>query len=142
MSRNQLGARLPPEGRQEVPKLLPDGSESQHHNGSFGAYMAHKERKLEEQFQAAAAALPGQQRTRLFEGVAIHVDGFTNPSHLVRAWEGRQLGHAMPCRSTNFSSLPQSELRQGGTAGPQSPALPACLPACLPLPPRFLVHRN
>lgn len=84
MSRNQLGARLPPppEGRQEVPKLLPDGSESQHHNGSFGAYMAHKERKLEEQFQAAAA---GQQRTRLFEGVAIHVDGFTNPSHLVGA---------------------------------------------------------
>ena len=35
----------------------------------------------QEQFQAQAAGL---QRSQLFAGVAIHVNGFTSPSHLVR----------------------------------------------------------
>ena len=128
MSRNQLGARLPPppEGRQEVPRLLPDGSESQHHNGSFGAYMAHKEHKLGEQFHAAAAALPGQQRTRLFERVAIHVDGLTNPSHLVGAvWEGKWEARSPPRRAVRgqprFGAARHSALEQGGAVGPESP---------------------
>lgn len=38
---------------------------------------------LQEQFQAQAAGL---QRSQLFAGVAIHVNGLTSPSHLVRAW--------------------------------------------------------
>lgn len=42
-----MGARLPPSATERPPARLPDGSESQHHGGSFGAYMAHKERKLQ-----------------------------------------------------------------------------------------------
>ena len=80
--RNALGARLPPAATGGPPRLLPDGSESRHHGGSFGAYMALKEAKLQEQFLAQAA---GEQRTQLFAGVRIHVDGFTQPSHLVGA---------------------------------------------------------
>ena len=79
MSGRSAGARLPP---REVPRLLPDGSEAKDHGGSFGAYMAYKEQKLAEQFDANAAAA---QRTQLFAGVSIHVNGFTRPSHLVGA---------------------------------------------------------
>ena len=45
--RNPMGARLPPSATERPPARLPDGSESQYHGGSFGAYMAHKERKLQ-----------------------------------------------------------------------------------------------
>lgn len=78
--RNPLGARLPARG-DRPPRLAPDGSPSMDHGGSFGTYMAHKIGKLGEQFQANAAEV---QRTQLFQGVAIHVDGVTTPSHLVR----------------------------------------------------------
>jgi hypothetical protein len=74
-----MGARLPPSLQQAAPRILPDGSESVYHGGSFGAYMAHKNRKLQEQFEERAG---GQRRSRLFEGVSIMVDGFTTPSHL------------------------------------------------------------
>ncbi|KAL4443032.1 hypothetical protein ABPG77_008523 [Micractinium sp. CCAP 211/92] len=75
--RNPMGARLPPR-EQQGPRLLPDGSESQHHGGSFHAYMAHKINKLDEQFLDHAS---GTKQTQLFKGVAIHVNGFTVPTH-------------------------------------------------------------
>lgn len=79
MGRNPLGARLPPSLQQAAPRILPDGSESVYHGGSFRSYMAHKNRKLAEQFEERAG---GQRRSTLFQGVSIMVDGFTSPSHL------------------------------------------------------------
>lgn len=49
-----------------------------HHDGSFGAYMDLKKQKLDEQF-ASETALPAVDE--LFKGVAIHVNGLTDPSH-------------------------------------------------------------
>lgn len=49
-----------------------------HHDGSFGAYMDLKKRKLDEQF-ASETALPAVDH--LFRGVSIHVNGLTDPSH-------------------------------------------------------------
>ncbi len=49
-----------------------------HHDGSFGAYMDLKKRKLDEQF-ASETALPAIDE--LFKGVSIHVNGLTDPSH-------------------------------------------------------------
>lgn len=58
-----------------------------HHGGSFHQYMALKNLKLREQyesdsFQAAA-------KSDIFRGVAIFVNGYTNPS--------AQVGHAWHC---------------------------------------------
>lgn len=54
----------------------PDG-ESMHHGGSFRTYFHNKMLKLDEQFGAQA----GSASTRIFEGVAVHVNGYTVPSH-------------------------------------------------------------
>ena len=59
----------------EAPRpRLPDGSESKYHGGYFGAYMAYKNEKLQEQF-AVQAGREGQRGSRLFEGVSILVNG-------------------------------------------------------------------
>lgn len=79
--RGPLGARLPPPTGDQHKRRLPDGSESQYHGGSFASYMSGKINKLEEQFAANQA---GQQKSELFAGVGIHVNGLTTPSHLVR----------------------------------------------------------
>ena len=86
--RSPLPLAPPPDA--PPPRLLPDGSESQYHEGSFRSYMYHKNRKLQEQFQANAGILPDQQRTQLFAGVSIHVNGYTVPSHSVRCWPAGQ----------------------------------------------------
>ena len=52
--------------------------EKLHHDGSFGAYMDLKKRKLDEQFMAGTA-VPAVDE--LFKGVSIHVNGLTDPSH-------------------------------------------------------------
>ncbi|PSC71461.1 DNA repair REV1 [Micractinium conductrix] len=77
--RGPLGARLPPPTGDQHKRRLPDGSESQYHGGSFASYMSGKINKLEEQFAANQA---GQQKSELFAGVGIHVNGLTTPSHL------------------------------------------------------------
>ena len=61
----------------------PHAGEKLHHDGSFGAYMALKVRKLDEQFAegTALAAVDDPSLAGLFQGVSIHVNGFTDPSH-------------------------------------------------------------
>lgn len=49
-----------------------------HHGGSFGNYMAYKNQKLHEQFNANAAV---SRQSNLFQGVGIYVNGWTSPSH-------------------------------------------------------------
>lgn len=48
--------------------------------------MAYKNAKLQQQYAEGAAKLAGVvvEDPQLFRGVAIHVNGLTNPSHLVR----------------------------------------------------------
>jgi nucleotidyltransferase/DNA polymerase involved in DNA repair len=52
--------------------------EPKHHGGSHGNYMAYKNQKLQEQFTANAAVT---RQSNLFQGVRIHVNGWTSPSH-------------------------------------------------------------
>ena len=61
----------------------PDEEAKLHHDGSFGAYMQLKVRKLDEQFAegTALAVVDDSALAHLFEGVAIHVNGLTDPSH-------------------------------------------------------------
>jgi len=63
--------------------ILNKGSNEQdpkpkHHGGSFGNYMAYKNQKLHEQFNANAAVT---RQSNLFQGVGIYVNGWTNPTH-------------------------------------------------------------
>jgi DNA repair protein REV1 len=53
--------------------------ETLHHDGSFRTYMHNKNLKLREQFEAQALHV-GQQ-SNLFQGISIHVNGYTVPSH-------------------------------------------------------------
>ena len=64
----------------------PEDPKSMHHGGSFKKYMQFKNQKLREQFQNdVAEATDGTEETpnKLFAGISIHVNGFTNPSHQV-----------------------------------------------------------
>jgi DNA repair protein REV1 len=66
--------------------ILKNGSNEQaeehpkpkHHGGSFGNYMAYKNQKLHEQFNANAAVT---RQSNIFQGVGIYVNGWTSPSH-------------------------------------------------------------
>ena len=66
------------------------------HAGSGRRYMAHKNRKLQEQFQEVSAreraswAPLTAEDADLFRGISIFVNGLTNPSHLV-GWSGEYL---------------------------------------------------
>eukprot|EP00955_Chlamydomonas_euryale_P103185 365471-Chlamydomonas_euryale.AAC.3 len=59
-----------------------------HHGGSFGAYMALKNTKLREQFEANS--MLSARQSDIFAGVGIFVNGHTYPSALVRARQARQ----------------------------------------------------
>jgi hypothetical protein len=69
-----------------------------HHQGSFRNYMQFKNIKLREQFDNQA--FETSQISSIFEGVAIHVNGYTEPGHQVRVVG---LGGARP--SPNSPSL-------------------------------------
>ena len=71
----------------------PAGEPSVHHQGSFRSYMGHKISKLGEQFQLLQQQ---QQRSALFAGVSIYVNGYTSPSQQVRARHTRRA----VCQST------------------------------------------
>ncbi len=53
-------------------------------------YMKFKNMKLREQFQAEAVEGGAEGKPKLFAGISIHVNGFTNPTHQVKchAWGG------------------------------------------------------
>lgn len=55
------------------PPLDPENGFAQH-----GGYMVAKVTKLEEQFNSIQATV--QQKSDLFKGISIFVNGFTNPS--------------------------------------------------------------
>ncbi|GIL73675.1 hypothetical protein Vretimale_5440, partial [Volvox reticuliferus] len=57
-----------------------DPEESMHHDGNFGRYMQLKVVKLREQFDAQQLQ-NASAKSDIFRGVAIHVNGFTRPSH-------------------------------------------------------------
>lgn len=61
----------------------PAGKEQQqpvmHHGGSFGQYMALKNAKLREQFEANQ--YQSMAKSNIFAGVGIYVNGYTQPSH-------------------------------------------------------------
>ena len=61
-------------------------SNSMHHGGDFGRYMELKNQKLGEQYaeKQKRTASTRKQLSNIFAGIAIHVNGFTNPSHQVR----------------------------------------------------------
>lgn len=61
----------------------PQDPDSMHHGGSFKKYMEFKNQKLREQFRDEAVEGDITSKGRLFSGVSIHVNGFTNPSHQV-----------------------------------------------------------
>ena len=65
----------------------PADPDSMDHNGSFAKYMQFKNQKLREQFSREAAETDpelGGPAQKLFAGISIHVNGFTNPTHQVR----------------------------------------------------------
>ena len=59
---------------------------SMHHGGDFGRYMELKNQKLHEQFaeDQARVATSNLQRSNIFQGITIHVNGLTSPTHQVR----------------------------------------------------------
>lgn len=114
----------------------------------INADMEHKEGKLDEQFQALAAAA---QRTALFAGVAIHVNGITTPSHLVSLLRSLSLWapqHAAPVRpaplliASEAQSLPHAlrhvPITQAAARlapGALDVRSPSASPALVPRPP-------
>lgn len=73
-----------PGGRGAFVRSRPDvlreaDGDSMQHGGSFRTYMHHKMLKLDEQFEAKAH----ESRSSIFKGVAVHVNGYTVPSHQV-----------------------------------------------------------
>jgi DNA repair protein REV1 len=88
-----------------------------HHGGSFKSYMHNKNLKLREQFDAQA--LHQQQLSGIFSGVAIHVNGYTVPSHhelkqLMALHGGRFETYYYPDRVTHIvcANLPDTKLKQ------------------------------
>ena len=75
--------RVQEEVADERQRRPPEEEAKLHHDGSFGAYMQLKVRKLDEQFAegTALAVVDDPTLAHLFEGVAIHVNGLTDPSH-------------------------------------------------------------
>lgn len=69
---HQLMLRQDRADRQEEPP-------SMHHGGDFAAYMQLKNTKLREQFETHS--FQTAPRSTLFQGVAIHVNGYTQPTH-------------------------------------------------------------
>jgi hypothetical protein len=95
----------------------PEQPQSMHHGGSFRTYMAHKNLKLQEQFEMQA--LGQQPKSQLFKGVAIHVNGLTRPSHgelkqLMALHGGRFETYYYRDRVTHIvcSNLPDTKLKQ------------------------------
>lgn len=95
----------------------PEQPQSMHHGGSFRTYMAHKNLKLQEQFEMQA--LGQQPKSQLFRGVAIHVNGLTKPSHeelkqLMALHGGRFETYYYRDRVTHIvcSNLPDTKLKQ------------------------------
>jgi len=50
-----------------------------HHGGSFKSYMALKNAKLQEQFEANS--FQAAPHSSIFQGVSIFVNGYTQPTH-------------------------------------------------------------
>ena len=61
----------------------PQDPNSMHHGGSFKKYMEFKNLKLREQFRDEAVEGGESAKPKLFSGISIHVNGFTNPTHQV-----------------------------------------------------------
>ncbi|XP_024543050.1 DNA repair protein REV1 isoform X2 [Selaginella moellendorffii] len=98
--------------------------------GDFGRYMTNKVRKLGEQFQAEASnpeASRGnadensieETTSKIFEGISIHVNGFTIPSHqelrtLMLRHGGTFENYFSKTRVTHIicSNLPQSKIKE------------------------------
>jgi DNA repair protein REV1 len=59
--------------------------EKKHHDGSFQKYMEGKIQKLDVQFQQQSSMVAPVETdpvlSKLFRGVSIHVNGYTEPSH-------------------------------------------------------------
>lgn len=72
-----------------APWSCPATAQDWDHAGSGARYMAHKNRKLHEQFAEVAAReragwVPQtEEDATLFQGISIFVNGLTDPSHLV-----------------------------------------------------------
>jgi hypothetical protein len=65
----------------EEPELKPD---SEHHGGSFKNYMIVKNRHLHEQYEQQVKNIKAAGAcSDIFNGVSIHVNGYTNPTHQV-----------------------------------------------------------
>lgn len=71
----------------------PEDPNSMHHGGSFKKYMQFKNQKLREQFRDEATRDKSDDSRKIFSGISIHVNGFTNPSHQVGIRVRRFLGH-------------------------------------------------
>lgn len=87
-----------------------------YHGGSFGSYMGHKVSKLQEQFAAQQGT---EQRSTLFAGISIHVNGYTVPSGLVSRLCRQLLATvpappwpATPLNRRHPPGLPLQELKQ------------------------------
>jgi DNA repair protein REV1 len=80
MAQNSINVVLRGRGLSEVPNQT-----SMHHDGSFARYMQLKNQKLHEQFHEDQMRLERCERSRstIFEGITIHVNGLTNPTHQV-----------------------------------------------------------
>ncbi len=77
------------------PATKEDDLSSMHHGGSFGKYMQFKNTKLREQFESQT--LHQHQKSELFKGVSIFINGYTVPSHL-------QLKQIMALHGGNFEN--------------------------------------
>ncbi|XP_065060995.1 DNA repair protein REV1-like [Rhopilema esculentum] len=83
-------------------------------------YMREKERKLQEQFESLNSKRDNsQQKSNIFEGVCIFVNGYTNPSsdHLkqIMAEHGGQYQHyysRRKCTHTIATNLPNSKIKE------------------------------
>lgn len=97
----------------------PAQPQSMHHGGSFKTYMAHKNLKLQEQFEMQALGQAHAHASTLFAGVSIHVNGLTRPSHgelkqLMALHGGRFETYYHRSRVTHIvcSNLPDTKLKQ------------------------------
>lgn len=95
--------------------------ESLHHGGSFRKYMDGKIQKLQQQFKEQAADIRDQDRNsqKLFSGISIYVNGYTQPSHaelkVIMAKYGGMFHNYYSRRAVTHivcSNLPDAKIKQ------------------------------
>lgn len=98
----------------------PLNTESHHHGGSFQKYMEGKIRKLDAQFrQGTSSTVEDPEHGRLFQGISIHVNGYTEPSHaelkrLMKMYGGSFQNYYSRSSVTHIvcSHLPDAKVKQ------------------------------